>query len=380
MKIVLSGVETNNKGAELMLYSILQEIERKHPGSEVFLPISQQPMCMEFPNLKLNFSKLGVLQLWARKYRILSILRKLHLPCGILEDSYPIKNADYFLDASGYLFTDAWPMSNYTVEYFKEKFRNYHKQGTKIVFLPQAIGPLKKDITQKVLRNVCKYADIIMPRDTVSMNYVKSIGIDSDVFSVHGDFTSLIKATPPAKYSHLKGKVAIILNYRMIDQTKISKDVYFKFIAKVIETIRENGHDAYLLNHEGKEDENLMLEFKKTHDIQCEMVTGLNGLEVKGLISSAYLCITSRFHGVASALNSCVPCLATSWSHKYQELFNEYKQNDCLLDVTNLENAIFCVKELLGDSNNKVRVELQKTLPFIHKKTSDMWNQVWNIK
>ena len=33
MKIVLWGVETNNKGAELMLYAILQEIERKFPDA-----------------------------------------------------------------------------------------------------------------------------------------------------------------------------------------------------------------------------------------------------------------------------------------------------------------------------------------------------------
>ena len=38
MRIVLNGVETNNKGAELMLYAILQEIERKFPDAEVFMP------------------------------------------------------------------------------------------------------------------------------------------------------------------------------------------------------------------------------------------------------------------------------------------------------------------------------------------------------
>ena len=37
MKIVLSGVETNNKGAELMLYAILQEIERKWPDADVYI-------------------------------------------------------------------------------------------------------------------------------------------------------------------------------------------------------------------------------------------------------------------------------------------------------------------------------------------------------
>lgn len=37
MRIVLSGVETHNKGAELMLYAILQEIERRFPDAEVFI-------------------------------------------------------------------------------------------------------------------------------------------------------------------------------------------------------------------------------------------------------------------------------------------------------------------------------------------------------
>ena len=37
MKIVLDGVETNNKGAELMFYAILQEIERRYPDATVYI-------------------------------------------------------------------------------------------------------------------------------------------------------------------------------------------------------------------------------------------------------------------------------------------------------------------------------------------------------
>lgn len=379
MKIVLSGVETNNKGAELMLYAILQEIDKTHPCSDVFLPIHKQTIYREYPNLALHFKEESPLQLWARKLRVLSVLRKLHLPCGILEDSYPIKDADFFLDASGYLLTDAWPMSDYSVEYFKEKFRNYHRQGTKIVYLPQAIGPLNKAITQKVLRTILDYADIIMPRDTVSMNCIKKLGLNMEKFSMHGDFTSLIHCEVPSKYEHLKGKVAVILNSRMLDQTNLPKELYFEYVSKAIETIRTNGYEPYLLNHEGKDDENLLFEITKTKDLNCEIVTGLNGLEVKGLISSAYLCITSRFHGAASSLNSCVPCLATSWSHKYQELFKEYNQDNCLLDVRNMEATMLRIKEMLSVDNEKVRMELQQVVPVIQKRTKEMWEEVWNL-
>ena len=36
MRYILNGVETNNKGAEIMLYAILQEIERRDKDAVVF--------------------------------------------------------------------------------------------------------------------------------------------------------------------------------------------------------------------------------------------------------------------------------------------------------------------------------------------------------
>ena len=82
--------------------------------------------------------------------------------------------------------------------------------------------------------------------------------------------------------------------------------------------------------------------------------------KLKALISTAYLCVTSRFHGVASALNSCVPCLATSWSHKYEELFRDYGMTDCVLDLNDMDaitqrisaflsaEGKYCHKEVAG--------------------------------
>ena len=111
-----------------------------------------------------------------------------------------------------------------------------------------------------------------------------------------------------------------------------------------------------------------------------EVVTGLNALEVKGLISSAYLLITSRFHGVASALNSCVPCLATSWSHKYKELFADYGLDNCILPLDNLDKALEMVKDCLSvDKNEKIRENLTLQVPEINKQTRDMWKCVWGV-
>ena len=108
------------------------------------------------------------------------------------------------------------------------------------------------------------------------------------------------------------------------------------------------------------------------------MVTGLNALQVKGMISSAFLVVSSRFHGVASSLNSCVPCLATSWSHKYQELFRDYGLDNCVLLLDNITQAVEKVNEYLDEGNNaKIRLLLSQRLPSIQDKTKLMWKMVW---
>ena len=38
MNIFIDGIGTHNKGAELMLYAVLQELERKLPNANVLLP------------------------------------------------------------------------------------------------------------------------------------------------------------------------------------------------------------------------------------------------------------------------------------------------------------------------------------------------------
>ena len=110
-----------------------------------------------------------------------------------------------------------------------------------------------------------------------------------------------------------------------------------------------------------------------------DVVTGLDAFEVKGIISSAYLVISSRFHGVASALNSCVPCLSTSWSHKYEQLFSDYDQKDCVLPLDNEEYCLNKVEEFLNeDIHEKIKAVLKKKLPYVQEETRKMWNEVWN--
>lgn len=384
MKIVLSGIETNNKGAELMLYAILQEIENKYPNAEIYLPVFAVKQGIDYIHTNLNVKDKPFANIirQIQKYHFFGILRRLHIPYYWIYDNRTIKNADYFIDASGFAFSDQWKPTDSTVKFWKYQLQHYSAQKTKIIFLPQAFGPANLINTKQLFKILNQYADIIMPREKVSLNFLLENNVDSNKIKMYTDFTSLVKGIFPKQYDHLKNGICIIPNMRMIDKGVISFDNYLSLLEKIITKISAKGYVVYFLNHEGIDDENLAYICKNRLKQSIEVVTRLNALEVKGLIASSYLCISSRFHGVASALNSEVPCLATSWSHKYAELFKDYgmNENDSILKLDNIESCLGKIEEYLDSNENlSIRQRLKTYTSLIQNETKAMWNTVWSL-
>lgn len=382
-KIILSGVNTNNKGAELMLYAILQEIERRFPDAIVYLHENSIRQGLEYiqTNLDLRYKPINRIQHHYKRFHIRSIAWRLHIDQVHLDDVYAVRGADYFIDASGFLVSDQWNLNDYTVKKWNLLLKRNKAAGTKIIFLPQAFGPINKDNTIKLLSSINQYADIILPREKVSWNYINSSGIvDMNKVKIFTDFTSLVDGEFPAKYNNFKDGICIIPNLRMVDTGNVKMDDYISLIDLIIKTAKKKNKPIYLLNHEGPRDERLAYQIQSTVGKEIEVITGLNALEVKGMISSAYLVISSRFHGVASSLSTCVPCLATSWSHKYEELFNDYKQHDCVLPLDNINSAIQMVNNLIDENKNQeIRKSLQEIKPHIQNETRIMWKEIWSV-
>ncbi|MBP5458192.1 MAG: polysaccharide pyruvyl transferase family protein [Paludibacteraceae bacterium] len=381
MKIFLTGVETNNKGAELMLYSILQEIERKLPNAEVYIPASRVLQGSSYVNtkLKLNLIQLPLKYRIIRKLRIEGILRRLGIERKF--NFVPVvKGADYLIDGSGLHFSDKFNLSDGDVNYWHKILTTQKKYGTKIIFLPQAFGPIQKDNTQKEVRDISDNSDLVYAREEVSYGYLQDCGFfDMSKVRICTDFTSLVEGHVPEKYANLKGGICIIPNKQMVRMGVLSEDDYISFLVRVIDEAKKTERKVYLLNHEGIEDEQLAISCQKKIGFNIEVVSGINALETKGIISTAYLVITSRFHGVASALNSCVPCLATSWSHKYACLFADYGQNDCVLSLKDNEKDLAKIKQFLSpEENRRIREKLATHLPKIQESAKTMWSEIWN--
>ena len=382
MRIVLSGVETNNKGAELMLYAILQELERTNPNAEVYISPDMLKQGLEYVRTSIDLCFLpkpsGIVR-FLRKCKITGALNRLGFISGYLNHLMPVDNVDYFIDGSGLLFSDKRISSPLFAKIWDKKLELYKRNRSKIIFLPQGFGPIEKQCTIDTIAALDKYADLIFAREKTSFNYLSAAVVNKDKVKLYTDFTSLVDGEVPSLYEHLKGKVCIIPNIQMINKGVVSKTDYFNILSDMVDTCKSSGYDVYMLNHEGIKDENLAKEFIALRNDNIELVTGLNALEVKGLISTAYLVISSRFHGVASSLNSYVPCLATSWHHKYAELFEDFGLNDCVLSLENAEHRQNKIKEYLDSSrNDEIRKLLVTRKKGVVEQNKEMWHLIWS--
>lgn len=381
MRYILTGVETNNKGAELMLYAILQQIECRDPHAEVFMRMQAVKQGFEYIRTSVNLKDKPYKNLVkiANLFHIPGIFYRLGFSTLQFTDARPVKNIDYVIDGSGFWFTDQWHLEDAERNMWVSMLDSYKRQGSKIIFLPQAFGPIELPNTKAIISAINACADIIMPREVISYKYMLNAGVNPAKMYLYPDFTSLVEGVMPEKYKHLVGGVCIIPNMRMIDRGAIDIDNYMHIMRSIITFAKQSGRPVYMLNHEGKSDARLLHLIKECLGNIIEFVDGLNGLEVKGLISQAYLCISSRFHGVASALNSCVPCLATSWSHKYELLFNDYRLQNCVLNLNDLASIESKIKEYLTPENNEeVRQILRMQVPLMKQKSQEMWQLIWD--
>ena len=102
-------------------------------------------------------------------------------------------------------------------------------------------------------------------------------------------------------------------------------------------------------------------------------------LEAKVLVAGATLAIASRYHACVCALSSGVPCLGTSWSHKYEALYADYDVPELLLrpDVSSDELAAMIDETSQPEAN--IRERLTERAGSLQSQTEALWNAVEDI-
>lgn len=383
MVIQIDGGSSTNKGAQLMMYAVLQEIQSKYPKARVYLNNEHS----DLPALRDRFKGLDIRKRQSNRWRSIvsklklgSIAYKIYKPLSWrFSLRVPYKGVDILLNIGGFQFGDQWrhdANSNASWKYYLSKMKEY---GTKIVFLPQALGPFEKKGSKEIVRILDAYSDIIMARDRVSYDYITALHPSKATVVVFPDFTATVAGIPSKQSELAKGKVCVIPNCKMISQGVNTEEDFVNGIVCNIEHIQKMGKQVVLLNHEGPGDYRLCQKINEKLNNPVDILQSNNALVTKGIIAASYLTISSRFHGVANALSSGVPCLATSWSHKYKMLMNDYGIVDGMIDYTSGTETYKKVDYFIDEANNNdMRCRLRSSLKNIVAENSKMWVVAWD--
>jgi colanic acid/amylovoran biosynthesis protein len=224
---------------------------------------------------------------------------------------------------------------------------------------------------------VLDYADLIMPRDNTSKKFLEEFAPQKK-FITYPDITLSFKSRVRLRSEAPTKRICIIPNRKMYTQTKLDKETYVTKICQVIDHLCAKGEKPFLLNHEGLKDKYLCRDIQKRCNESIALYNNLGGITTKHMIGQSKVVISSRYHGVASALGQGIPCLATSWSHKYEQLYHDFGVEPNMID---LDSDIFHLQQRIDEfldvlNLTKTKSDLLTGFIDVQNRNIEMWNKV----
>lgn len=367
-----------NKGAELMLHAIIQQIKNRYPDATLVMAPSGASGSQPFSKLvSLGFYP----KAWLWKYGVqwgdfaVFLPKKIRQMYGVVLD----KEVDVVIDAAGFSYSDQWGIGN--SKELARASRRWRNNGTKVILLPQALGPYNTSKSQNFVKKWVKNVDLIFAREEDSYKYLIDIVGPQEKIKLFPDFTNLILGTLPDDYDGRDKRIALVPNYRMIDKTSTEESkAYLPFMIRCARHLLSQGAKPFVLIHEGARDRMLAVEISAAAG-GIPIVKETDPLKIKGILGSCDATIGSRFHGLVSALSQGVPSLATGWSHKYVRLFEDYGFNDGIVSVLDSDDVLgLKIDYLLNPmKRSKIQFDLIERSSLLKEKSIEMWALVFGL-
>lgn len=365
-----------NKGAELMLHAVMQKVQERYPEATLVMAPSHKDGSQPFHKL----TQLGFYpKAWLWRYGIQwgdfagYLPKKLREMYGLVLD----KDVDVVLDAAGFSYSDQWGVGS--SKDLARSSKRWKKRGTKVILLPQALGPYKKSEIQPWVKQWAENVDLIFAREPDSYKHLTDLVGEQNKIKLFPDFTNLVKGTLPANYDASNKRIALVPNYRMVDKTsKEESEAYLPFMIRCAKYLVEQGAQPFVLVHEGANDQ--MLAEKISEAVGgIPIVKETDPLHIKGILGTCDATIGSRFHGLVSALSQGVPSLATGWSHKYIRLFEDYGFKDGVVTVLDTDEELHKKIDLLlkPESAEPLKQQLTEKSEQLKKQSEELWGLVF---
>lgn len=215
--------------------------------------------------------------------------------------------------------------------------------GVPCIKLSQAFGPLGRGFTRAAARLLLPGLEAVFPRGEVSAAHLDAAGIGHEPVAPDLAFTLPGGAAPrPAST-----RIALIPSEVMRRRCARLGIDYVSELAGFCRMASGAGAGIVVIAHSslgpGRRSHNndhhvcidLMEAAGGLPGLEAE-ISGLGPAELRNLIAGCTVAVSSRFHGMVSALATGTPVAATAWSHKYAEVMRQFGMEDFVLEARDL--------------------------------------------
>ena len=335
--VEITGVGFHNQGAHLMLLSVRREVNRWNDDSALGLAVDAR-----------NFrrgAELGLTRIVRKSWGNPTLKQRLMLGAlnrapAALRRGLRLADDDAVsavLDASGFALGDQWgPVS---AEDRARVYRRRRETGVPVVLLPQALGPFSEPLVRHAAIAVFKEVDLIYARDSVSLEHCQPL-VSEDKLRLAPDFTVLLPAAQISDSSRLDGAIVVIPNQRMMDKTpaRVAAN-YRQFLGAFLSASVDLDREVVILLHD-LDDFEIAASLRQGRRRRVRVVHESDPTKVKAMLEGPAIVLSSRFHGLVSAMSQGTPAIGTGWSHKYAMLFSDYGCPDDLWRVDKTDSEI----------------------------------------
>ena len=355
-RVIISGGNFVNKGAEAMLYVTANECFTRFDGCVCSVQLAEgffEIRSLEDLNRLANSS--------VKKMQSSGKIKKL---IAMLEE---YKRADLMLDISGYELCSK--LGNYpTLRYlFKIALCKWTK--TEAALMPQSFGPFSYDgkikyIIRLLIRKYLKYPLVCFAREKKSAEDLKktapkaNVQISSDLVLQNSRIFEAAKDFFQDSNIKIKNEsVGLVVNRRLYEQYDHDR-ILSKYIV-IVNTILEKKKNVYLLCH-ATDDLNICNEIKKEFNNEHRVVIlneVLSCFAFESLVKNFDYIVAARYHSIVHSYKECIPCVALGWAVKYQELLGLMGQSKYVLDVGDVSDIVIIETLERMDKNHKVEEE-----------------------
>lgn len=387
MRILITGANYNNKGAQSMLFTAVDEMRKKFPGCDIFFATDETIDCSKM-NMKTVFYTSDAQRIILRNQDWLEFFKKyikqiakqilgrkqkkIWYPGCVSALKKVLSSTDMIIDVSGFNLGEQWP--EYINEWFLNHIRLAKKFNIPIYLMPQSFGPFRYNTCSEVvkkrllkeIRETLQYPRIIFPREWEGYEALKELGFNNLILSTDTvlqnkgvDLRNIFKSeyTVYTPRMGTKGNVALIPNSQCSNRIEMETllSMYDNLIGillkakKVVYVFRHSGEDLDICKQIkarfANEDNVILLE----NDFSC--------FEYDELVKKFDFIICSRYHGIVHAFRNGVPAIALGWAIKYKELLYNVGQDRYEFDITSKDFDVRDVEATLQEMLAKFEQE-----------------------